>query len=62
MPETSPTDKIPLTIYLTAEVAGRLKQVAEAQHRAAADLVADLLNRHLPRPRTDGPKKQIPYL
>ena len=57
MPETHPTDKIPLTIHLSADVAARLKQAAEAQKRSPADLAAELLGRHLPRPQTGGPKK-----
>jgi hypothetical protein len=62
MPEPHATDKIPLTIHLSAEVAARLKQAAEAQKRTPADLAADLLGRHLPRPQAAGPKKlNIPY-
>jgi hypothetical protein len=62
MPEPHPTDKIPLTIHLSADVAAWLKQAAEAQKRSPADLVTDLLARHLPRPQTGGPKKlNIPY-
>ena len=63
MPEPSPNEKIPLTIYLSADVAKRLKLAAEAQKRSAVDLAADLLDRHLPRPQAGGPKKgSIPYL
>jgi hypothetical protein len=55
-------EKIPLTIHLSPEVAKRLKAAAEAQKRPAADLVADLLDRHLPRPRSsEQPKGTIPY-
>lgn len=62
MPETHPTDKIPLTVHLPAEVAARLKQAAEAQKRSPSDVAAELLARHLPRPQTGGPKKlNIPY-
>jgi hypothetical protein len=50
-----------LTIYLSADVANRLKLAAEAKKQAAGDLVAELLDRHLPRPQTDGPKRNIPY-
>ena len=50
-----------LTIYLSADVAGRLKVAAEAQKRPAVDLVADLLDRHLPRPRLR-PQEQHPVL
>ena len=61
MSEQRPTDKIPLTIYLSADVANRLKLAAEAQKRLAIDLAADLLERHLPRPQPSGPKRSIPY-
>jgi hypothetical protein len=61
MPETHPTDKIPLTVHLPAEVAARLKQAAEAQKRSPSDVAAELLGRHLPRPQAGGPKKPIPY-
>ncbi|MGA2620615.1 MAG: hypothetical protein ABSF26_23580 [Thermoguttaceae bacterium] len=62
MAEQAPKDKIPLTIYLSAGVAKRLSMAAEAQRRAAADLVADLLERHLPRPPSGEAKKgTIPY-
>jgi hypothetical protein len=58
----SSAEKIPLTIQLSPEVAKRLKAAAEAQKRPAADLAADLLDRHLPRPPTGGqPKAVIPY-
>ena len=55
---TQPTtgDKIPVTLHLSADVAARLKMAAEAQKRPAADLAAELLDRHLPRPQTGGPK------
>ena len=56
-----PTDKILLTIYLPPDVANRLKLAAEAQKRSAVDLAADLLDRHLPRPWTGGPKNSVPY-
>ncbi len=61
---TQPTtgDKIPVTLHLSADVAARLKMAAEAQKRPAADLAAELLDRHLPRPQTGGPKRgSIPY-
>jgi hypothetical protein len=61
MSEQRPTAKIPLTIHLSADVAIRLKLAAEAQKRSAVDLAAELLDRHLPRPQTGGPKKSIPY-
>jgi hypothetical protein len=56
-----PSEKISLTIYLSADVAGRLKLAAEAQKRPATDLVAELLDRHLPRPQAGGAKSNIPY-
>ncbi len=61
---TQPTtgEKIPVTLHLSADVAARLKMAAEVQNRSAADLAADLLDRHLPRPQAAGPKKgSIPY-
>ncbi|MBN2217023.1 MAG: hypothetical protein JW719_06575 [Pirellulales bacterium] len=61
MAEPRPTDKISLTIHLSADVARRLKTASETQKRLAVDIVADLLDRHLPRPRADGPKNKIPY-
>ena len=61
MSDQRPTEKIPLTIYLSADVAHRLKLAAEAQKRSAVDLAADLLDRHLPQPQTGGPKCSIPY-
>jgi hypothetical protein len=62
MTQPIPGDRISLTVYLSPDVAKRLKAAAEAQKRAAADLVADLLDRHLPRPQTGGqPKSSIPY-
>ena len=62
MAEPTPTAKIPLTLYLSADVAARLKSAAEKQRRAAADLAAELLDRHLPRPPAGGPQKgSIPY-
>ena len=64
MPMTQPNsgEKIPLTVYLSPDVAKRLTLAAESQKRPAADFAADLLDRHLPRPRTGGPPKgSIPY-
>jgi hypothetical protein len=62
-PMTQPNtgDKISLTVYLSPDVAKRLKAAAEAQKRPAADLVADLLDRHLPRPTSGPTKGNIPY-
>ena len=62
MTQPSAGEKIPLTVYLSPDVAKRLKAAAEAQKRPAADLAADLLDRHLPRPQTGPqPKGVIPY-
>jgi hypothetical protein len=61
MSEHRPSEKIPLTIYLSPDVAQRLKLAAEARKRPAADLVAELLDRHLPRPQSGGSKGNIPY-
>jgi hypothetical protein len=62
MADQTPTGKIPVTLYLSADLAARLKSAAETQRRAAADLAADLLDRYLPRPPAGGPKKgSIPY-
>jgi len=60
MPEPSPTGKIPLTLQLSPDLALRLKAAAEAQKRPASELVADLLDRHLPRAQASG-KGKIPY-
>jgi len=61
MSEPSAADKILLTIPLSAEVAGRLKLAAETRKRSAVEVVAELLERHLPRPRTGPAKNKIPY-
>jgi hypothetical protein len=62
MAQPTTSDKIPVTLHLSPDVARRLKAAAEAQKRLAADLAAELLDRHLPRPQTAGPKKgSIPY-
>jgi hypothetical protein len=62
MAEKPPGDKLSLILYLSADVAQRLKWAAEAQKRTAADLAADLLDRYLPRVQPGGPKKgKIPY-
>jgi hypothetical protein len=61
MPQ-SPDEKVLLTIQLSADVAKRLKLAAEARRLSATALVADLLDRHLPRLPTGGPPKaDIPY-
>jgi hypothetical protein len=62
MAEQNTSGKIPLTIYLSAEVAARLKAAAETQRQTAGDLVAELLARHLPRlPGTGAKPGSIPY-
>jgi hypothetical protein len=62
MVDCNEAGKLPLTIYLSAEVAARLKSAADAQRRSATDLAAELLDRYLPRPPSSGPKKgSIPY-
>jgi hypothetical protein len=55
-------EKIPLTVYLSADLVKRLKVAEATQKRPAADLAADLLDRYLPRLPTGGPQKgSIPY-
>jgi len=61
MSEPRPPDKVPLTVLLSPDAAIRLKMFAEAQKRPAVELAAELIERHLPRPQTGGPKKKIPY-
>lgn len=54
--------KTPLVMQLTAELAVRLKAAAETRGRSPAELAAELLDQHLPRPSAEGPKKcRIPY-
>jgi hypothetical protein len=62
MSDKTPADKIPLLIHLPAELALRLQSAADTQKRPVAELVVELLNRHLPRPQTGGGMKgKIPY-
>ncbi len=62
MGEQNTGGKIPLTIYLSAEVAARLTQTAERQKRPAPDVAVELLERHLPRSSAAGAKPgNIPY-
>lgn len=56
----SPIGKMQLTLHLSQDLALRLKLAADAQKRPPADLVADLLDRHLPQ--ADSGKGKIPYL
>ena len=62
MTQQNASDKVPLTLQLSADVAKRLMVAAQTQKRPAADLAADLLDRYLPRLQTGGSKKgSIPY-
>ena len=62
MEEQNTSGGIPVTLHLSAELAARLERAANAQKRAAADVAVALLDRHLPRPSTAGPKQgSIPY-
>ena len=62
MTQPNPGERIALTIHLSPELAQRLKAASETQRRPAADLVADLLDRYLPRlPPTGQKKGGIPY-
>ena len=60
MAERSPTEKYPVTLQLSPDIARRLMLAAEAQKRPAADVVVDLLDRFLPR-ADSGKKGVIPY-
>lgn len=61
MAESRPADRLSLTLSLSPDIARRLMQTAEAQKRAAAAVVLDLLDRNLPQ-ADDGKKKtKIPY-
>jgi hypothetical protein len=59
MAEPNAGATIQLTLYLSPDIARRLKLAAESQKRPAADLVADLLDRHLPQAQSG--KGKIPY-
>jgi hypothetical protein len=62
MAQPGSTEKVPLTLHLSADLARRLMVAAETQRRPAADLAADLLDRYLPRLPAPGAKKgNIPY-
>ena len=62
MATEKPDGKNELTIYLPEEVAQRLALAAAKQHRTASEIVAQLLDRHLPQLETRGKKqKKIPY-
>ena len=63
MKRQSTGSRIPVTLHLSAELAARLEQTASAEKRPAADVAIALLERHLPRPPTAGPKQgSIPYV
>jgi hypothetical protein len=63
MAKKDPDEGGRLTIYLPGDVARRLKLVAVSLNRAASDVVAEMLDKHLPhlevRETKKGPK--IPY-
>jgi hypothetical protein len=61
MTQPNSTQKVPLTLQISPEVAQRLMLAAETQRRVASELAADLLDRYLPKLPTAGPKKSIPY-
>ena len=62
MTQPNPGERVPLTVYLSPDVAKRLKAASETQRRPAADLAADLLDRYLPRlPPAGQQKGSIPY-
>jgi len=55
--------KAQLTLYLSDNLAKRLKLTAARQNRAASKVVAELLDKHLPRLNVPQTKKKgdIPY-
>jgi len=63
MAKENPDEKNRLTIYLSEDVAGRLKLAAARQKRAASDLAAELLGKYLPHLEVRERKKKIniPY-
>lgn len=63
MSQKSPDAENRLIVDLPAEVAKRLKLAASRQNRAASDVAAELLSKHLPRLEPGEPKKatKIPY-
>ena len=63
MAKESKGESARLTIYLPEDLARRLKLAAVTQNRAASDVVAELLDRHLPHLEVRETKKktQIPY-
>jgi hypothetical protein len=62
MTQPNPGERVALTVYLSPDVAKRLKAASETQKRPAAELAAELLDRNLPRLPTTGQQKgSIPY-
>ena len=49
-----------LTLYLPEDVAERLKLAAVSQNRAASDVAAELLEKHLPRLQERNEDKEDP--
>jgi len=63
MAEKYADGKTRFTLHLTEGLAKRLQLAAASQNRAASDVVAELLDRHLPHPEARQTKKKggIPY-
>ena len=62
MSDTAASGGIPLTVYLSADLAKRLQAAATAKKCPAGAVVIDLLQRYLPRVQGDGAKPgNIPY-
>jgi predicted transcriptional regulator len=63
MATKTPDEKNRLTIYLPEDLARRLKLVAVSQNKAASNVVAELLDKYLPRLeiQEQKDKKKIPY-
>ena len=61
MTQPSSSEKISLTLHLSADVARRLQLAAEVKKRTAADVAAELLDRHLPHAPSGEQKGNIPY-
>jgi hypothetical protein len=61
MADKSPDNKIPLTLHLPEDLAKRLQLAATSRKRPAAELVLDLLDRHLPQSGGEQRKGKIPY-
>lgn len=63
MAKKATDEKARFVLYLPEDLAKRLKLAAVNQNRAACDLAAELLDRHLPRAKVHQAKnlKKIPY-